>query len=128
MVAVVVLLVSAFINTRARIAQYEFERQAMTSRLHQLKTETAQLKLDIALQNNAAQIAQVAQQENMAYPTADRVQYIQLAVAPGASNSQVASAPQRSWMGQAGHLLISSLDNIFQRFGHGPGAPAYAQD
>lgn len=129
LVAAVVFLFGDYIHLHARIAQYEFERQAMHARLHQLQADSAQLKLDIAGLENAEQIAQVAQQESMVFPTADRVQYIQVADAfPPASMQQAAAlAPSRSWMGQAGHLLVARLDNIMQHFGHGP-APAYAQE
>ena len=129
-VVLVVCAVTGYIHIRARIAQFEFQRQAMTVRLHQLQVESAQLKLDIAGMDNASQIAQLAQQQNMAYPTADRVQYIQIAASLSSASTQQAAAPTptRSWMGQAGHLLVSRLGNIAQRFGHAPGAPAYAQE
>ena len=128
LVTAVVMLVGYYIHSHARIAQYEFERQAMSTRLRQLQAESAQLKLDIAVLDNANQLTQVAQQESMVFPTADRVQYVQIASALPSAQQAALPAPARSWVAQAGHLLVARLDNIMQRFAHGPGAPAYAQE
>jgi len=123
-VALVVSVASRFIETHSRIAQFEFDRQAMITRIHQLRAESAQLDIYIAATANANQVAQVAQQANMVFPPADQVQYVQVAPLVQPASSQFASARvHRSWFGQ----VSASLNNIFQRFGHGS-APAYAQD
>lgn len=127
MVAIAVGLVVAYINSYARIAHYEFQRQALTTQLRQLQGECSQLQLDVARLENTPRVTKVAALQNMVFPTADRVHYVQVASTDAATVAQTAPA-HRSWFARAGRQMVAQLHGVAQHLGRGPGAPAYAQE
>jgi cell division protein FtsL len=129
-VAIAVGIAVGYISSYARIAQYDCQRQVLEAQSQQLQQDCAQLRLDNARLENALRIEQVAKAQNLEFPTADRVHYIQ--VANDFPRTAVASVPptagHRTWVARAGKQMVASLGNIFQRLSRGPGSPAYAQD
>lgn len=133
MVAVVALavgLVAAFIYSNARLARYDFQRQALDAEMRQLQSKCAQLRLDVAHLENTSEISVAIQQQQMAFPDANRVHYLHVAkdLPPTPTTKTAAKSGQQSWIAQTGSRVIAGLDNVLQRLSHGPGVPAYAQE
>lgn len=129
-VAFVVGLAAIYVNCNARIAQYNFQRQAKAAELRQLQTECATLSIEIARLENTPQITELALGQGLVFPSADRVHYVKVANdSPQSTFARTTPhSGQRSWLARTSHQTMARLDTVFQRLSRGPGTPAYAQD
>ena len=127
-VSVGVGLLTIYIGTYARIAQYAFHRQALQQKYGQLNRECLLLKLQIDHLATQPRLTQVAQAQGLAIPDTERLHCVRVTSSPQwALLARSTPEPPRSWLAQSRRQLVAALDQAMQRLGRGPGSPAYAQ-
>lgn len=128
-VAVVVGLMSIYIGTYARIAQYAFHRQTLQQEYSQLHRDCIQMKLEIDHLAAQPRLTQVAQAQGLAAPDAMRLHCVRVTSDPqwAMLAGTTPAPPARSWLARSHQQLMAGLDQALQRLGRGPGVPAYAQ-
>jgi len=128
--AVLVTVITVYISVYASIARYDFQRQTLQQDLAQLDRECVQLRLELDRISAQPELMRMAQAQGLENPSADRVHYVRVTSdLPRSTTAQVPPATgQRSWFARSSRQLVATMDGAFQRFSHGPGDPAYAQE
>ena len=128
-IAISVGLLIAFVNTYARIAEYEFERQSLKQQYAQLNRDCIELRLELERLAAQPRLAKVAQAKGLELPSPERVHYLHVASGyPQAYQAQTAPAARPSWAVRSGRQVVAALGNAWQLLGRGAADPAYAQE
>ncbi|MHB9025523.1 MAG: hypothetical protein ACYC7E_15360 [Armatimonadota bacterium] len=121
-------LLMIYIGSNARIARYEYERQALQQEYTQLTRDCVRLTMDRDRMASQPQVMAAAQASGLEVPSADHIHYVK--VSGDLSTTVVAESPnaRHSWIAQTGTRLVAALDSTLQRLSRGPGEPAYAHE
>lgn len=124
----VVLLVT-YVNTYARIAELEMQRESLKQEYAQLNRACIETNLELEQLATQPRLARIAQVQGLALPAADRVHYIQgKQDYPHAARSATIAASEPSWARRSGRQLLAALGTAWQVLGGGATTTAYAQD
>ena len=135
-IALVTLLVSGsvgalvmFVNTYARIAEYEIKRQALKQQYTQLNRECIELNLELERLAALPRLTKVAQAKGLDLPAPDRVHYLKGAQDyPRAALARATPASRSSWVKRSGQQLVAALSTTWHVLGGSASSAAYAQD
>ena len=121
LVTIIVGLVVLYIGGHACIARNELQRQTIERKLAKLERERVQNILTIDRLAAQPRLIQLAQQQGLVQPTADRIHTIRVAATfPRAAVAQAPRPQTRaSWLKRSGRQVTVAL----QRLSHGPGEP-----
>jgi len=122
-------LLVTYVNTYARIAELEMQRESLKGEYAQLNRACIETNLELEQLATQPQLARIAQVQGLELPEADRVHYIQgNQDYPRAEKASAAAAPDTSWARRSGRQLLAALGTAWQVLGGGATTTAYAQD
>ncbi|MHB0937806.1 MAG: hypothetical protein ACYDCO_23985 [Armatimonadota bacterium] len=121
-------LLVTYVNTYARIAELEMQRESLKQEYAQLNRACIETNLELEQLATQPQLARIAQVQGLELPEADRVHYIQGNQDYPRAAKASATVTEPSWARRSGRQLLAALGTAWQVLGGGATTTAYAQD
>lgn len=122
-------IILKFVGVEAQIADYEFQRQKLTSALQQSKLNCAQLEVDIAQLDSATRFEKIAEVNNLYFPLPVEIAYVTSTKDfPQIASSTANNIPAKdNWAAAASKEVAAGFSTIFYRLNHAGNPAAFAQ-